>query len=171
MAVFRDDPEEWQRLDLGLLKNGPVHLYYRPSILDEDVGWLRGRGYVVDDFDCSAWTSLGVMHEDLARRLEFPDYYGRNLNAFNDCLSDLPVPEEGGRVFVFRRYDAFAANLEKVAWDVLDIVAGMSWLHLLFGRRLFALVQSDDPRIEFPPFGCQTAGWNGREWLNRSRGL
>lgn len=171
MAVFGDDPQECQRLDLRLLKNGSIHLYYRPAVLAEDVEWLRQHDYRVDIFDCSRWEAEEVMHEEFARRLNFPGYYGKNLDALNDCLSDLDVPDVGGRVFVFHRYDVFNASVGKVAWHVLDIIDGNSWLHLLFGRRLFALVQSDNPRMEFPPLGSRSAGWNPREWLNQSRGL
>lgn len=171
MGVFRDDPEDWQRLDLSLLKNGSVHLYFRPVVLEEDVEWLRGRGYRLDSFDCSAWGTTEAMHEELADRLEFPDYYGKNLDALNDCLSDIDVPDDGGRALVFHRYDAFAARARQAAWHVLDIIDRNAWLHLLFGRRLLALVQSDDPRLDFPPFGSRVARWNPREWLNLSRGL
>ena len=171
MSVFRDNPEEWQRLDLSLLKNGSIHLYYCPSVLREDVEWLRGHGYRLDSFDCSRWETEQVMHEELASRLEFPGYYGKNLDALNDCLSDMPVPDNGGRILVFNRYDAFTANVQKVAWHVLDIIDRNAWLHLLFGRRLFALVQSDNPRIEFPLIGSRPAMWNPREWLNKNRGL
>src|SRR5687768_2056766 len=150
MSVFRDDPEGWQQLDLSLLKNGSVHLYYRSSVLAEDVEWLRVHGYQLDRFDCSGWETEQVMHDELAGRLEFPDYYGKNLDALNDCLSDVAVPDSGGRVLVLHRYDVFTANVQKAAWHVLDIIDRSAWLHLLFGRRLFALVQSDNPRIEFP---------------------
>lgn len=169
MSVFRDDPEDWQRLDLSLLKNGAVHLYHRASILEEDVEWLRGHGYRLDSFDCSGWDTEQAMHEELSSRLGFPDYYGKNLDALNDCLSEVHVPD--GRVLVFHRYDVFTANVQKVAWHVLDIIDRNAWLHLLFGRRLLALVQSENPRIEFPLIGSRPAMWNPREWLNKSRGL
>ena len=171
MSVFSDAPEEWQRLDLRLLQNGSVHLYYRPSILEEDVEWLRDHGYQVVGFDCSKWETEQLMHEDLASRLAFPDYYGKNLDALNDCVSELCVPNDCGGVFVFNRYDVFTTNVQKVAWHVLDIIDRNAWLHLLFGRRLFALVQSDNPRIEFPLIGSRQAMWNLREWLNKNRDL
>ncbi len=171
MSVFHDTPEEWQRLDLTLLKNGSVHLYYRSAVLEEDVAWLRNHNYQIEDFDCSKWETALQMHEELAKRLEFPDYCGKNLDALNDCLGEIVIPESGGRVLVFHRYESFTAKLPKVAWHVIDIVDRNAWLNLLFGRRLMALIQSDNPRIEFPLIGSRPAMWNPREWLNKNRGL
>ena len=37
----------------------------------------------------AGWDSPEKAHEELARALAFPDYYGRNLDALHDCLGDL----------------------------------------------------------------------------------
>ena len=34
-------------------------------------------------------TSIGETHEYLAKTLRLPDYYGKNLDALHDCLTDL----------------------------------------------------------------------------------
>lgn len=111
------------------------------------------------------------MHEAFSSALEFPEYYGRNLAALNDCLSEIEVPFESGRVLVLNRYDYFAAKFPYAAWAVLDVMEFNSRYLLLFGLRLIVLVQSDDPRISFDPVGGRPVMWNGREWLNKSRGL
>ena len=171
MAVFRNEPEEFQRLDWRLLQNGAVTLYFRPQVLEEDVEWLKRHNYRVDSFECSLWVGLSEMHEALSSGLEFPDYYGRNLNALNDCISDIEISEEGGRVLVFNKYDSFAARFPDVAWSILDILEINARLQLLFGRRLIVLVQSDDPEISFERVGGGAVSWNPREWLNSSRNL
>ena len=171
MAFFRDETEDFQRLDWSLLQNGAITLYYRPEFLTEDAEWLKTHYYRLDTFDCSAWGSVEDMHEAIAAGLDFPDYYGRNLDALNDCLTDIEIPEASGRVLIFRRYDMFAAKFPREAQDVLDIIENKSRFLLLFGRRLLALVHSDDPRISFEPVGARPVMWNRREWLNKSRGL
>ena len=81
-------------------------------------------------------------------------------------MNDIEIPEEGGRVLVFSRYDLFAARLPDVAWSVLDIMEIMARRQLLFGRRLITLVQSDDPEISFELVGGRPVMWNIREFLN-----
>ena len=171
MAIFRNEPEEFQRLDWALLQNGAVTLYFRPQVLAEDIEWLKQHDYRVDTFECSGWSDEGEMHEALSHGLEFPDYYGHNLDALNDCIGDIEIPDEGGRVLVFNRYDSFAETVPQVAWSVLDIMETNSRRLLLFGSRLIILVQSDDPEIFFEPVGASSVSWNRREWLNTSRGL
>jgi RNAse (barnase) inhibitor barstar len=171
MAAFNTDDREWQRLDLRLLQSRPVALYYRPGLLDEDLARLRSEGYTTDEFDCSKWHTEADFHADVAVRLAFPDYYGRNLNAFNDCIKDIEVPDSGGRAIVLRRFDSFTSCEPRVAQDILDILALASWYCLLFGRRLLTLAQSDDPRILFDPVGAHPVLWNPREWLDKNRGI
>lgn len=171
MAAFRDDPADLNRLDYRLLLNGAVHLYHRPEVLAEDLAWFRAHAYEVYSCDCSRWQSEADLHDDIARTLAFFDGYGRNLDALNDSLGDLAVPDDGGVVFHLAHFDCFAAQYPRVAWALLDIIADNSRRFLLRGRRLLALVQSDDPRLEVAPVGASGVGWNPKEWLQSARGL
>jgi RNAse (barnase) inhibitor barstar len=171
VASFRDDPEEWQRLDWRLMQNGPVALYFQAAVLEEDLAWLASRDYAIDEFDCGTWDSLEIMHSDLAGGLGFPDYYGRNPDALNDCLGDIAVPDNGGRALVFRNFESFAGHQRDTADVLLDIVARVAWRKLMVGGRLLGLVQSGDPRLELAAVGSHSVLWNPREWLNSKRGL
>jgi len=71
MAIFRNEPEVFQRLDWMLLQNGAVTLYFRPQVLVEDVEWLKRHDYRVDSFECSIWDSESEMHKALSHGLEF----------------------------------------------------------------------------------------------------
>jgi RNAse (barnase) inhibitor barstar len=117
MSVFSGDPSERQQLDWQLFQNGAVALYFSTDVLSEDLLWLRDHGYEPHEFDCEQWTSPELVHSDFKRVLKFPEYYGNNLDALNDCLSDLAIPSESGTALVFHRYDSYArAQLEQCAW-------------------------------------------------------
>lgn len=171
MTAFRNNTDDFQRLDFELLKNGATTLYYRHAFLSEDIEWLTAHNYRIDSFDCTTWKTDEDMYAAFAMTLDFPDYFGRNLAALEDCLCDLNISEDGGRALVFHRYDAFESEMPEIAWSILDIIEIQSRLYLLFGKRLLALVQSDNPKIKFNGLGAQHANWNRREWLNTNRGL
>ncbi len=42
--------------------------------------------------DEASFASVADVHSHLARELDFPAYYGVNLDALNDCLSDVDEP-------------------------------------------------------------------------------
>lgn len=172
MASFKNDPDEWQRLDYRLLQNGAVNLYFNRDVLAEDSSWLQNHGYIVYVLDAARWQSEDDFHRDARDVLQFPDYYGNNLDAFNDCLSDLEIPElAGGCAIQFLKFDKLAAAFPDTAHAILDIIETNSRRFLLTGQRLIALVQSGDPRISFEHLGCSAANWNRKERLNKDRGL
>jgi hypothetical protein len=154
MAVFHD-PWATQPLDWLLLQNSPVH-HYDGDTLRPDLAWLRRARYVIDEFDCASWQSEDDFHDAMKTQLRFPDYYGRNVNAFIDCLGDIEVPDESGRAVVFYHYDVFLSNAPSLAPHVLTYLARSSWYHLLFGERLLTLVHTDDPTTTFDEVGSFT---------------
>ncbi|MED1419481.1 barstar family protein [Bacillus smithii] len=111
-------------------------------------------------------------HKDLASVLHFPNDYGKNLNAFDDCLSDVVPDGIGlGLVLVFKNYDIFSKRDPKAAYDILDIIQNNSWRFLLEDIKLIAFVQSNDAKIDFPNLDGMSAEWNNKEWLDQNRGL
>jgi len=179
MAVFSANEVLDQRLDWTVLRDGGVALYWRSEILADDLLWFGSNGYHIVSFEAANWLTEDQMHDSFKAGLSFPDYYGKNLDALNECMcDDLVVPDAGGLVLVLNHYDHFAkVNLDagssgkKIADVVLDIFAGATRYHMLFGRRLLILVQSDDAWIQFGRLGGMAASWNRREWLNKNRGL
>jgi hypothetical protein len=170
MVSFSED--NWDQLDWRLMQNGAITLYFQMAILEADLAWLRTHGYHIETIDCQ---DLAAFRRQMSLALRFKEQFGYdawtgNLDALNDAFS-LEIAPETGLVFCFLRYDLLKAASPELAEGVLDIIEWNSRDHLLLGRRLLALVQSDDPRIQFGPLGARSANWNEREWLNKNRGL
>ncbi len=171
LASFLNAVDIWDRLDYQLLQNGAVSLYFSEEILQEDCQWLKTHEYKVRGLDASNWLREDVFHADVKRVLGFPDYYGNNMNAFNDCLSELDINSEGGYAIALVHFDKFFIALPDRAKAVLDIIETNSRRFLITGQRLLALVQTDNPRAYYEHVGCITPSWNPRERLDRNRGL
>lgn len=47
---------------------------------------------MVCHIDCSNISEAKQLHRELARFLNFPEWYGHNLDALYDCIAELPSP-------------------------------------------------------------------------------
>ena len=167
MASFRVGHDEYQHeLPWQLMQNGPVTKYMERTGLDEDVAELQRLGFVVRRFSCAEWRSEGEMHTALKAGLELPSYTGKGLDALEDSLTDIDVPEAGGLAIVL---DDFT-DRESRNTKLIHVLARTSRWWLLFGRIVVVLLRTDDPRYEGPvDLGATPAQWNGREWMTASR--
>jgi hypothetical protein len=175
MSAFDRAAEDRHDLDFRLMVNSSVVLFWRPVLLERNLDWLARHGYDVNRVDASGWRAEHDLHHDLAAALEFPDYYGENLDALNDCLRSIAgydyrsSPEATGFVLALTGYDAFAEHCPDAAHAVLDIFAVQSRFAGLIGHRMLCLIQSDDPDIDFEPVGRTPVMWNNDEWLDSNR--
>lgn len=158
MAPFDLDADLAEDRAFRLAMNSAVSIFWRA--LDETTTWLADHGYQVVRLDASGWAAQADFHRDIKAVLDFPDYYGNNLDAFNDCLRDVAMYAYGadraatGTVLVFTGYDAFAGREPRAAQVILDIIARNARDAMLFGHRMLCLVQSDDPGLAFEPVGA-----------------
>lgn len=160
--VFQPE-RDYQRLDYQLLREGASSLYFNEEILAEDIIWLKANSYRIDAFDCASWNEELAIHKDLAVKLDFPGYYGENLDAFNDCLRDIEIPHESGRVLVFYKFDVFYEKLPELAWHLLDIIERKARFYLVIGKRLIALLQSPNELASLRVYGCNYPALSPRE--------
>lgn len=177
MATWNADAETTHSVDFRLVHNTFVTMFWRSSLLDETVDWLRSHAYHVVEFDAGSWASDADMYDDVALGLNFPDYFGRNLDALNDCMRDVASADCGwdadatGLVIVLKAFDVFTAVDRRTAQIMLDIFADQARRAILIGHRIICLVQSNDPQLAFDPVGAMPVVWNESEWLNSKRGL
>jgi hypothetical protein len=174
MVAFDLDADA-HRFDFRLMVNSFVTLFWRSSVFDDAVGWLADHSYTIVQLDARRWSADADMHRDVANALNFPDYYGQNLSALNDCLRDVvnfqygTTREATGLLVAITGYDAFAAASPHTAQAVLDIIADRARCAALIGHRVLCLVQSDNPRITFDGVGAMPVIWNPAEWLDARR--
>jgi RNAse (barnase) inhibitor barstar len=176
VATWDADAETTHPVDFRLVRDAFGTMFWRSSLLDETIRWLKSHADDVVEFDAGSWASDADMYEDVAIGLVFPDYFGRNLNALNDCISDVASgdygwrPDATGLVIVLRNLDAFATVDRRIAQIMLDIFAEQARRAILIGNRIICLVQSDNPDLKFDPVGATPVTWNDAEWVDSQRG-
>lgn len=78
--------------------------------------------------DGSILADAAAVHEYVKEQLQFPDYYGKNLDALHDCLTDLDdieititSPKEDGAIFqrIARVFKAAANENESLKLNIL----------------------------------------------------
>ena len=76
--------------------------------------------YLLDGKDM---TSRDKTYRIIKRTIKFPDYFGHNLDALADCLSELPGKETA---IVFVNTDALAENLGPYADKIIACFRSLS---------------------------------------------
>jgi RNAse (barnase) inhibitor barstar len=163
--------EEGERLESRLLQNGCVVLYHNPFLMEEHSSELVSAGWRFTEAYVAKEGTIDEFFDQVAATLDFPDYFGRNLNALNDCMGDISFPETGRLAIGLERFDVIAHRDPVFAHAVLDIFARRERKFLLEGKRLLFLVQSSDADIFFPVVGSFPVLWNYLEWLDSKRKL
>ena len=78
--------------------------------------------------DGNILSDVTTVHDYLMEMLEFPEYYGKNLDALHDCLTDLDnieiiitLPKEDGAIFqkVLRVFKAADRENDSLKLNIL----------------------------------------------------
>ncbi len=118
----------WVRGELRWLGSGP--LYRVHSSAREELADFLGRfSYSCIAVDGRAMTSRAAAHEELARAFDFPDYYGGNWDAFDECIADFAHEQAGVPVaLVWDHIETTAlvapATAVEVGWALLQYATG-----------------------------------------------
>lgn len=160
-------------VDLRLLQNGAVHLFWQSAVLEKWCAHLAALGYDVHLIDC---TDPDTMRTRFSEVLQWEEQFGYgpwtgNLDALNDGLRGFPLEGSDRAALVLLQFDQHVKRGTRDAIALLDIIEHQSRNSLLDAKRLLALVQTEDRRFSTPELGGRPAMWNPDEWQTASRGL
>ncbi|MFC0529610.1 barstar family protein [Phytohabitans kaempferiae] len=88
---------------------------------------LAAAGWAVHPLDGRALTGRLDLFDRCAEELAFPGWFGRNWNAFSDCLGDLSWLTGAGHVLLWEHYGTLARTDPKAwqqAYQVFDGAIG-----------------------------------------------
>ena len=113
MVSFKSNTSEINRLDYELLQNGFINLEIDEKVLAEHLNWFKKQKYRIILLDTDKWVDESVFHENVMEAFRFPDYYGKNLNAFSECLRSAEVPDKAGMLIVLNNFDRFYSRRQE----------------------------------------------------------
>ena len=86
-----DDVEfVWLQQELPWVGRGFIHRL--PQDADAGVSDLERLGFRVFRLDGTKIKDRETFHRQVAEAFAFPDYYGRNWDAFNECFGEMDMP-------------------------------------------------------------------------------
>ena len=146
MPAFSTDDVLGNRLDFEIARDGFVRKLRDDAELRNAETWLRREGYRVVELDAGKWNDDEQMHVAFATGLRFPRHVGKNLDALNDCMSDVAEADHGwdasetGLVLILSGFDRFARRLPRTADHVQHILRRQGSYAALFGNRLLTIL-------------------------------
>ncbi len=160
------------RADWPFLQDGPINLFWSDSHFAAAKDDLTALGYLLIEASCQTDEHL---HVEISAGLRWSDQFGYapwtgNLDALHDAFFGLPS-SLGDLAICLEHFHEMVARDPTHAVGLLDVLAGGSWQHLLRGRRLIVLVQTNDAKFQTERLGGTPANWNDAEFLNWNRGL
>lgn len=109
---------------------------YRAPRADEILDAVQGSALRVARIGLEGATGKAALMERIAQALGFPQWFGGNWDALEDCLTDLSWLDAGGQVLVFEGAQGIPADERGVLGDILATAASY-WAER--GRPFFAV--------------------------------
>lgn len=118
---------------------------YRASGAGDIVEAVRGSALRVARISLAGATDKEALLQCIARALAFPEWFGGNWDALEDCLSDLSWSDASGHVLLLEGAEKLPADERGILSDILASAAS-SWKDR--GRPFFAVFVGGD--LSFP---------------------
>lgn len=111
-------------------------LFHSADDLNAHIARLVAGGSAIKRVDAGNWDADTYLAA-ISGALNFPAYFGNNLDALVDCLRDVPAS-----ILAIYQFESFVAAAPEKAVTLIDILRGAD--------QLTVFLQSDDPdlRIE-----------------------
>lgn len=110
----------------------------------------RSCGYTLFDAQCARAKTKSAVLRAIATAVDFPEYFGGNLDALYDCLTDTVLDQKDGVVLLLNNLHDDAPGLEAHIEAILQVCADASEFAKDNGR-LLTTVRCVSPIVEDEP--------------------
>jgi hypothetical protein len=160
MAAFSSEEEDSGRWDYELLYDGAVSGFRDEEHLGLLLSRLRDLGYGIAEVRGDHHTT--VLADLLAQvSMRYCGCSVENLDALRDALRYIDFAAVTGWALVVRDFDVLYDADPRWAHEVADVVAQVSYEHLLRGNRLLALLHAEGRELKLGRLGGHEPCWRG----------
>lgn len=117
---------------------------YRTTRSDEILDAAQGSALRIVRISLAQASGKQALLERVARALEFPQWFGGNWDALEDCLTDLSWSKAGGHVLLIEGAEGLAGDERGIFIDILASAAAW-WAERR--RPFFAVFVGDPPAL------------------------
>lgn len=117
---------------------------YRASRSDEILDATRGSALKIARIGLAPASGKEALMQRIAQALEFPQWFGGNWDALEDCLTDLSWSKSGGHVLLIEGAEGLPADERGILVDILASAAGW-WAERR--RPFFAVFVNGETRL------------------------
>ena len=114
-------------------------------------------GFDVATISLSRVTGKSELLDRFAAALAFPEWFGANWDALQDCLSDLSWRDGRGQLLMIEGFEALQAVSHDDCGVLLDVLAESADHWLWQERPFFAVFVDPERRLELPAWDKESA--------------
>jgi hypothetical protein len=135
---------------LARLRDASRSGVYRAPQADEILDALRGAGFDLVRIDLAPVSEKEQLLERLAAELAFPQWFGRNWDALEDCLTDLSWRAGDRHVLLIEGFETLRARRPDEFGVLVDILASSAQYWSERGRPFFAVFLDGENTLALP---------------------
>ena len=135
---------------LARLRDASRSGVYRAPQADEILDALRDAGFDLVRIDLASVSDKDQLLGQLASALAFPDWFGHNWDALEDCLTDLSWRAGGQHVLLIEGFETLRARRPDEFGVLVDILASSAQYWSERGRPFFAVFLDGGNTLALP---------------------
>lgn len=88
--------------------------------------YLENKDSFITAIDGNQCNTIESFLEEIGRAFSFPDYYGQNVNALNDCINDLDWIPKDNYILIINNFESLISDNKKDREDMIDFLGEIS---------------------------------------------
>ena len=88
--------------------------------------YLENKESFVTGIDGTQCQTIESFLKQIGRAFSFPNYYGENLDALNDCINDLSWISKNNYILIINNFESFIIENKKDRKDMIDFFSEVS---------------------------------------------